>query len=298
MPKPSRSRRVVTPPVKDRSNSNAERYTVTQSKSKPSGKTVREWNRATEVVTLFTATGFIENARPQSMLFNSAPGSGKTELLERFMCNDQLSFASDLTSRGIMQILRKARVGAATHIVATEFQKFFMRKSSTAENMLGTLTQALEEGVRETYVGDKLEDFGGAQIGLIGAITGETLSRRIPLLREVGFLSRVAIFRWGMPDEELRLVMDHIAHGDESDLTPVRVAMPEKKVKVEMSVKLSDAFQKYVWQSFREHTPLRVYNRFRALAMASALLDKRDIVKPDDVERVGSFHDYWKQMEK
>lgn len=269
-------------------------HVTTNSNSTP----VREWNRATEVVRLFVATGFIDNARSQSMLFNSAPGSGKTELLERFMCNDQLSFASDLTSRGILQVLRKAQRGAVTHVVATEFQKFFMRKSSTAENMLGTLTQALEEGVRDTYVGDKLEQFDGTRIGLIGAITGETLNRRATMLREVGFTSRVAIFRWGMPEDEMKLVMKHISEGNVSDLEPVHLALPDKKIKVHLSVKLSDSLSQYCWRNFREHTILRVYNRFRALVMASAILDKRDVVKADDVERVYGFHDYWKIMER
>jgi len=258
----------------------------------------REWHRATELIKLFVATGCVANVRPQSLLFNSEPGSGKTELLERFMGNEQLSFASDLTSRGIHMILRKAQRGAVTHIVATEFQKFLMRKASTAENMLGTLTQALEEGVRETYIGNKLDDFGGARIGLIGAITGETLSKRRDILREVGFVSRVAIFKWGMPDEELRVVMNKISHGDETDLESVAVPMPMKPIHVELSPKLSASLQDYVWKSFREHTLLRLFNRFRALSMASAILNGRDIVKAEDVEFVGSYHPYWRVMER
>lgn len=258
----------------------------------------REWHRATELIKLFVTTGLVANIRPQSLLFNSEPGSGKTELLERFMANEQLSFASDLTSRGIHSILRKAQRGAVTHIVATEFQKFLMRKASTAENMLGTLTQALEEGVRETYIGTRMEDFGGARVGLIGAITGETLSRRRDVLREVGFVSRVAIFKWGMPDDELRLVMQNISHGNDSDLDPVLVPLPQKPIPVELSPKLSDSIQAYVWKHFREHTILRVFNRFRALAMASALLNGRDTVKAEDVEVIGSYHNYWRVMER
>lgn len=294
-------------PARDKARSVQEKGVKHETKSKtdsktesspiPSGKAVREWNKATELIRLFVATGFLSNARPQSLLFNSEPGSGKTELLERFMVNPQLSFASDLTSRGIHQILRKAQKGAVTHIVATEFQKFLMRKAATAENMLGTLTQALEEGVRETYIGDKLEDFGGARVGLIGAITGDTLGRRRAMLREVGFVSRVTIFKWGMPDAELKLVMQKISSGDESDLEPIVVQMPDKPVEVFLHPKLSDSFQNYVWRSFREHTKLRVFNRFRALAMASAVLEGRESVKAVDVERVGEFHDYWKQME-
>lgn len=259
---------------------------------------VREWDRATELVRLFVATGWLASARAQSMLFNSAPGSGKTELLERFMGCQQLAFASDLTVRGLYVILRKAEKRVVSHIVATEFQKFLMRKAATAENMLGTLTQSAEEGVGEVYIGDKLEDFGGARVGIIGAITGETLNKRRDMLREVGFLSRVAVFKWRMPDDELQEVMRRIGRGDQSDLAPIHMAMPDKPLHVEMHERLSMVLNQYTWRDFRDHTILRVFNRFRALAMASAALEGRDVVNAWDVERVMAFHPFWKIMER
>jgi hypothetical protein len=258
----------------------------------------REWDRATELIKLFVATGWVENARPQSIIFRSDPGSGKTELIERFMSCNQLAFASDLTVRGLYTILRKAEKRIISHLVATEFQKFLMRKASTAENMLGTLTQALEEGVGEVYIGDKLEDFRGARVGIIGAITAETLNKKRDMLREVGFLSRVAIFHWRMPDAELQDVMRRISRGDQSDLAGVHMAMPEKPIPIDMHEKLSDVLRQYVWRDFRDHTVLRVFQRFRALAMASAALESRTVVNAWDVERVMAFHPYWKIMER
>lgn len=295
---PKRSARAIAPATPARSSRRSDNGTAPAPTSTSTQLPTREWERAAELIKLFVATGYLANARPQSLLFNSAPGSGKTELLERFMGNPQLAFASDLTTRGLYTILRSAKKGVITHIVATEFQKFLMRKAATAENTLGTLTQALEEGVGETYIGDKLENFEGARLGVIGAITGETLSKRRDMLREVGFISRVAIFRWGMPDEEIQNVMKKIGAGDQSDLEHVAMIPPDKPVTVNMHPKLSDAFMSYVWRSFREHTVLRVFNRFRALAMASAILDKREEVNADDIERVTAFHPYWRIMER
>lgn len=265
---------------------------------KPYQLPAREWDRATELIKLFVATGWLANARPQSILFNSEPGSGKTELIERFMGCSQLVFASDLTVRGLYSILRRAEKRIVSHVVATEFQKFLMRKAATAENMLGTLTQAAEEGVGEVYIGDKLEDFGGARVGVIGAITGDTLNKRRDMLREVGFLSRVAVFKWRMPDDELQDVMRKISRGDQSDLSPIHMGMPEKPIHIDMHEKLSDVLRQYVWRDFRAHTVLRVFQRFRALSMASAAIDKRDSVKTWDVERVMAFHPFWKIMER
>lgn len=258
----------------------------------------REWDRATELVRLFVATGWLHGVRRQSVMLTADPGSGKTELLERFRINPYLRYASDLTARGVHSILRDAHKGAITHIVATEFQKFMMRKSSTADNMLGVLSQALEEGVRETYIGEKMEDFGGAQVGLIGAITKETMAKFRPKLQEVGFTSRVSIFPWSMSYAEMEQVMESIGTNNRADLLYVDMARPSKLIQVDMDPKYSKALSQYIAKSFRHHAPIRVFNRFRALAMASAVLEKRTKVNGYDLSRIFAFHPYWEVMEK
>lgn len=258
----------------------------------------REWDRATELVRMFAITGFIANARPQSLLLISEPGSGKTELLDRFQDNSFLKYASDLTTRGLFPILKAARNGANTHVIATEFQKFFLRKAATAEATLGILCQAMEEGVGHVLVGDQPVDFGGARIGLIGAITHDTAKKWRGALRELGFWSRCAAFQWDMPLEQLRDVMRSISRGDKSDLSPVSLKVPDRKVTVDFPVKLSEQFEDFVFQKFREHTVLRVFARFRTLAMACALLEGRDVVRHVDVEKVVAFDTYWSRMER
>ncbi len=257
---------------------------------------VREWDRATELVKMFAMTGFLRNAHPHSMLLISEPGSGKTELLERFTQNGWMQYASDLTTRGLYPLLRMAKQEACTHVVATEFQKFFLRKSATAESTLGTLCQAMEEGVGNVLVGDKPVNFGGAQVGLIGAITHDTVAKWRAPLREYGFWSRCASFEWEMPVSELRDVMRSISRSDRSDLAPIILKAPEKKVTVEFPIALSEQFENFVFQKFKEHTLLRVFMRFRALAMACALLEGRDMVKATDVEKVVAFDPYWTRM--
>lgn len=258
----------------------------------------REWDRATDLIKLFVATGWLENIRSQSVMLNAEPGSGKTELLERFRINNYMRFPSDLTARGVHSVLRDAQKGAVTHIVATEFQKYLMRKASTAENMLGVLTQAIEEGVRETLIGERIEDFGGARFGFIGAITDETLSKRRQMLKEVGFTSRVCIFKWSMPQDEILAVMRAIGRDNRDDLMYVHMHRPQKLIHVDMQPKYSDLLLDYVHKAFRQHSELRVFQRFRALCMASAVLDGRKSVTGYDVSRVFAFHPYWEIMEK
>lgn len=256
---------------------------------------VREWDRGTEIIRLFAATGWVENARPQSVMFVSEPGSGKTELIERFAINPWLSYASDLTVRGLYQILRQARTGAVTHIVASEFQKYFMRKSSTADNMLGTLCQAMEEGLQTVMVGDRPVSFDGARIGFIGAITHDTHSEKMKLFRETGFTSRCAVIDWEMSAQEIFDVMGAIGKNDKSDLAPILLPVPHRPVKVDFPEVLAEQVRKYVWDYLRNQTVLRVFARMRALCQSAALLRGADVVHARDVEHIVAYTQYWQR---
>lgn len=246
---------------------------------------------------MFAMTGYVQNSRPQSLLLISEPGSGKSELLDRFKQNAFLKYASDLTSRGLYPVLKAAKQGKYTHVVASEFQKFLLRKSATAEATLGILCQSMEEGVGENLIGDYPVDFGGARLGLIGAITHDTAANWKKALRELGFWSRCAAFNWEVPLDEMRLIMRAITAGNKTDLTPVILKTPESPVDVHFPVMLSEQFEGFVFDHFREHTVIRVFNRFRTLAMACALLEGRETVKAVDVEKVVAFGPYWTRME-
>lgn len=245
---------------------------------------------------MFIATGRVLNARTQSMILVSEPGSGKSELLDLFRCNGQLRYASDLTVQSLYPIIKSMGQHATTHIVATEFQKFFLRKASTAENTLGTLCQMMEEGVGPVLVGGKDVDFGGAQGGIIGAITHKTVAKWKGALAEYGFWSRCAAFSWEMPLEEMRGVMQSISAQDRSDLAPALVPLPHTPVVVDFPQALSSQFEDFVMTRLTDFTPLRVFQRFRALAMGCALLDGRRVVHARDVEKVAAFESYWVKM--
>lgn len=258
----------------------------------------REWDRMTELVKMFAMTGWVANARAQSMLLISEPGGGKSELLDRFMANGWLEYASDLTSQGLHPILKQMRSGATTHIFATEFQKFLARKSATAAATIGLLCQMMEEGVRSVRVGQQTLEFNGAQGGIIGAITHKTVNAWRDELGEFGFWSRCAAFEWEMPGEEVRGVMSRISRGNKSDLDPVLISIPRGKVTVAFPPALSEQFEEFVFQRMKAHTLLRTFQRFRALAMACALLDGRNYVHARDIEKVVAFNPYWSRMVK
>jgi hypothetical protein len=171
----------------------------------------------------------------------------------------------------------------------------FQRKLSVAENLLGTLVLAMEDGVSWVSVGPMNVDFGGARVGLIGAITHGTIAKKKEYLGEMGFLSRAATFPWALPRAEQADILSRISNGDKSDMEPVNLAMPTKPQKVDFEPILSRQLERYTLER-EKGDMLRPFNRLRALTQASALLDGRDRVSKRDVEWILAFSPYWERM--
>jgi hypothetical protein len=255
---------------------------------------VRRWDQMTDLIEITLATAFIENCRQASLVLFGTPGMGKTELLERWRLNRWISYHSDMTVRQLYPMLRQAERGQITHLVFTEFQKLFQRKGFIAENCVGTMAQAIEEGVQTVSVGPQELHFENARLGILGAMTGNTYKRQYRLLSEMGFLDRVAFVPFDLSEEEIDDIMHRINAGDRSDLTPKILERPAQPVAISfperMGEALSDAMKEH---RTRSAVPvLRTFQRLRSLTMAATMLRGASSVGLEDIERVMSFHAY------
>lgn len=248
----------------------------------------------TELTKLFVATGFLADTRPASMLLVAEQGTGKTELQDRFRPVVTLSYQSDLTMRGLLPLLRRARTGSLSHLAMTELQKLFLRKAAVAENCFGLLLQAMEEGVWEVSIGGAAKQYGGARLGLIASITPGSFRKRLEYFDDTGFLSRAALLVWEPPDEEIKEVMRRMATGDRRDLEPVHLTPPSAPVKVQIPKGIALRVKDYAWAVWQERG-LRHLTRLLALTKAAAYLAHRRTVTLDDWGWVLSFDDYWRR---
>lgn len=231
--------------------------------------------------------------QPQSILLVGPPGLGKSQLLMRYQSTRGVVFRSDLTVRGLWRLLKLAEKRRITHVTMPEFNKVFQRKVATAMNCVGTLGEAMEEGVWDADVGPMQWSFNGARMGLIAGMTGRTLRRRRGLLYESGFLDRAAVIPWTLPDDQKRELLRRITDGDRTDLVKIRLPLPDKAVTVHLPSKVGLSLEKYVWERWPDES-LRMLIRFRLLTMAAAMRGGRDVCRPDDVEEaVVHFADYW-----
>lgn len=263
----------------------------------------REWDRGTELLSIFAMSGFLESKddkgvwrreRPQSIMLVGDPSSGKTELIDRFNLNTWLAYRSDITRRGLDPILEESVQNRATHLVMTEFQTVFLRKTSVAGNCLTSLGQAMEEGINIEDIGGRQRDYQGARIGLIAGMTNGSLEERRRWLRDLGMLARAAVIFWAPPDEEIKAIMTRIDKGDRSDLEKIHLARPDRPVRVELPQDKASILTKFAWDMLRGQG-LRLQRRLHILAMTIAMMSGRQIVKQEDVERVLLFQDYWRK---
>jgi GTPase SAR1 family protein len=252
----------------------------------------REWERGSELISIFAITGYIKGEHAESIILVGDPATGKTELIERFMSNQWLAFYADVTRRGLDPILEDAKRGRMTHLVLTEMQTIFERRMSVAGNTMTTMAQAMEEGVGKENVGGRARDFQGATFGLIAGITHGTLYDRKRMLFNYGILSRASTIVWDPPDKEILDILDRVDRGDKSDLSPITLTPPPVPVHVDLDPKFSKPLTRFAYQLLKNRS-LRFANRLRRLAMACAILEGRQVVRSSDIERVMIFRDYW-----
>lgn len=253
----------------------------------------RYWDRMTALVSLFGITGWLEGEYPQSIMLVGPPGRGKSRMLLRMKHTPYISPQTDLTSRQLAPLLRRAYRGSLTHILAPEIQKFFQRKGAVADNCISLLSIAMSEGVGLVSVGPRSEDFHGAQLGVLGAITGRTMRKRGSYLDELGFLDRTAVIPWELSDSEIRQIMDRITRGNRSDIAPVVLPAPRERVHVRLPLGVGKMIKGYVWSVWKGDS-LRPLERLRGLTMAVALLDNRKIATRADWRLIEGFDDIWR----
>lgn len=273
-------------------------------------KPLREWDRATQFLSAFAISGFLAErtaqgdvvpVRPASVVLVGGPGSGKTELVERFKSADWLTYHNDLTVRSLLPLLRRADQGLLTHVAAPEFNKWFQRKSFVAENCIGLLSSAMEEGISDYSVGGTTLHFRAARLGLFAGMTPRTMTRRREMLADMGFLSRICALSWELPVEERQEITRRINLGLSDDLDPIELPRVQDgqgtngRAVVAWDAKLGVEVAKFA----RAHWPdndLRTFKRFKVLMLARAYLVGRKAVGDDEWQWLRGYDDYWKRL--
>lgn len=245
-------------------------------------------------------TGRIEpHRKPQSLLMYGNPGSGKTANLERFMpadgdtMNSNLVFVTNATTMGLQQILQERVPRGATHMVVPEFQTLLLKRGGVWETMLGTLLPAMEEGVRDVYVGPKRLAFGGARLGLIAAMPTDAYFLHAANLHATGFMSRMLLVRYDRASDHVLAARQRLNTGDRGELTKIDLELPAS-IRVTVPQDMRMMITEYA-RSIDANNIHREASRFEALSQAVAFTDGAKKVTVRHLAMLVGIEHFWKQ---
>lgn len=236
-----------------------------------------DWHRITHFLSLVLTTGALSDERPKSVLIVGPPGTGKTELVKRFgepedpTFNPTCRIIGNLSSWGLRNFLRMEVPRGASHVIVPEFQTLFMRRADTWQGVQGLLLQALDEGVGDYYNGPVPENYGGARIGMLGAMTRDAYLNVREDLTKTGFLSRFLTLRWTRTRRQIEDSLRKGARGELSELKKVRLRLPTTPALVRVPERVSNVILDYTRHHSTPEQTSRDYRRWMAFTKSAAL---------------------------
>lgn len=251
------------------------------------------WESETRLIGMYLATGLLSKEQAQSVLIVSPPGQGKTAMLHRFKELPTVKLMSDLTSNGVRRMIEADQGHHVRNLVLPEFSRVFARDYAVSSQTANLLCNLMTGDAGEERIGSDTFNFGGKQIGVMGAMTSQVYHQMRKTLSDTGLLSRFTVLHVERSAEERDRVMQNILKQDLTDLSLVRWShfyRPRRDVACPMSLSVSMGTE-----LDRAGVPLdeRTVARMVVLLKACALLNGHDTVTPFDLQTFLLFVPYF-----
>ncbi|MCP4899834.1 MAG: hypothetical protein GY906_22940 [bacterium] len=256
-------------------------------------------HRNLQITRLAMATRFVEGMPPVNVMLIGPQGTGKTEILEALSDGDRFRLQTDITQSGLQTAFFDARYNGLLGLLVQDFGTLVNKSKPVAQRMLSHLASAMAEGVnRIDQGGTHWRDYGGARLGLYGAMTEWDFSLHIGLLESNAFLSRLVPVLHSFSYAEDRVFRDLIRDGYVKmrgyrwfppDLVPKKVHLEDGQY---------DGLVEELVGLVRRHCPAvysaqRTYNVFETLLKGSARLRGDVTVTDEDANNLFHFRDVW-----
>lgn len=259
---------------------------------------VERWNSIGLFLQLAAASTRITNVpAPVNVLIVGPPGDGKTKQVERIAHLPFAKHLSDATWMGVINHLQSVKAGQRSMLIVPDFASLVGRRYEVARATMSLLAMMCAEGVREMAIGKRVTDFGGAQGGVVGAITYEDLTNDYKVFNQNAFLSRVFLLEQDFSSEDKLLMRGMRRKGDESLLTPLPFPKTSEKVKVVTHPSYTRVAEDW-WKEMLDHRSDRTFgfrtaDAFDTMLKAAAFLRGARQVTKQDVATVGKVRHTW-----
>jgi len=255
-----------------------------------------------DIVALTLQTAFVtdnvDGYRPASLLLIAKPESGKTTTIDQFDSLPFIHYTQEITVKILVnKILKKVETKETRFILIPDILNCVRKQTYTREPLLQTLKSLVDEGLMKIETPYKEYEYKSRiKAGLVTAITGSQLyadQERYSLysdLRRMGFLSRLIPFSYEYPLDKLKKIFHYIMSGETENtnivIPKIRQFKKEKlyEPKERLFIQLKDISR--ILAGYSDSYGLRVQKNLQKLCYANALLNNRDSVSEDDIDKI------------
>lgn len=266
-------------------------------------KSIVEIQPLIDILSLTLQTAFVtdpvDGYRPVSLLLIAKPESGKTTAIHHFATLPFVYYTEEITVKVLVdKVLRRAENKEIRFILIPDLLNCVKKQTYTREPLIQTLKSLVDEGVKNIETWHKQFSYKTfVKCGLITAITRSEFyayQGRYSLysdLQRYGFLSRMIPFSYEYPIDKLMKIFEYVMSGkveDNSQVTIPKIRQLKKEKyyepNEELFSKLLPISQKLA--SYMDAYGIRTQKNLQKLCYANALLNNRDFVSKEDVEKV------------
>jgi len=255
-----------------------------------------------DIVALTLQTAFVtdnvDGYRPASLLLIAKPESGKTTTMQEFNILPFIYYSDEISVKPLIdKVFPKIQTKEWRVIMTSDILNSIKKQASTKEPLIQTLKSLVDEGVRKIDTYHKYYTFETPiKAGLITGITRSELYAKqgrysfYSDFKRYGFLSRLIPFTYEYPIDRLDKIFHYVMSGkaEDSNVFIPKIRQLKKEKHYELNEQLFSRLQPISIRlaQYSDSYGLRVQKNLQKLCYANALLNKRDYVVSEDVEKV------------
>jgi len=225
-------------------------------------------------------SSYIKGSKPINLLIIAPPEHGKSELLLSYQGNKGLFYIADITSFGLLNNLTADILsGRIKYLIFPEFDRILSRPSNVRNHLISVLNGIVEDGTGSAILTKYLNIPMGRKrryIGIIAALTPDTIKSHKRYLKSIGFLSRTLPIYYVYAKEDIQRIHELIKEENYS-FERVKLEFPKKKEEIKLSKEIADKLDKLInilTYNTGSYTGFRLRRQLQTYMKASVLRKK------------------------
>lgn len=255
-----------------------------------------------DIVALTLQTAFVtdnvDGYRPASLLLIAKPESGKTTTMKEFDLLPFIYYSDEISVKPLIdKVFPKIQTKEYRFIMTSDILNSIKKQATTKEPLIQTLKSLVDEGVKKIDTYHKYYTFETPiKAGLICGITRSEFYAKQERysfysdFKRYGFLSRLIPFTYEYPIDRLDKIFRYVMSGNTEDSNVVvpKIRQFRREKHYELNEGLFSRLQRVSIElaQYSDSYGIRVQKNLQKLCYADALLNKRDSVAGEDVDKI------------